>query len=126
MAKRPRNPRRDDAQPYGPPGDIRDQILNMILMGNMPNPMGPGDQDPYNENPNLPPASVEDDPNSYWDAQHMGNGHGQSFVRGPAIPRGQPGWDTPAGDGRYMPADPVGNGPQSQIIAALLASMGVK
>jgi hypothetical protein len=88
----------------------------MILMGDMPNPMGPNDPDPYNENPNVPPVmQYEDDPQSYWDARHMGNKKGSSYING-----------VDESDEDYYLADPTGNGPRMDVIQALLASMGVK
>lgn len=108
---RPFNPRRNNAIPTYGRGDFRTQLLNKILMGDLPNPMGPNDPDPYNENPNLRPVTEEDDPEGYWDARHMGNGQGQSFV---------------VHNGQILPADPVGNGVNQDVLATLLATMGVK
>ena len=114
----------------GGAGDISqiEPIVELIMaqiMGDTPQSIGKNDPDPYNDNPNLQPATMEDDPDAYWDAEHMGNGTGGSSVAGPPIPKGQPGWDTPAGDGKRYNADPVGNGPDPELIAQLLAGLGL-
>lgn len=115
------------------------------MRGDIPRPMGPNDEDPYNESPNMPPLGTEDDPHGYYDG---GGGEGPSVMyqgtpstqeellalieaqlgpyKGPMDPKAIEGMAQVA-KGRPGPiyrdrqyskeyaADPVGNGPDPML-----------
>lgn len=83
-----------------------EQLLQMIMSGGHP----PPSIDPHNAPvQGMQPMQMEDDEDGYWDAQHMGNGRGDSFMMK---------------DGQRMEADPVGNGADFQQILQLLQQLG--